>query len=1162
MDHISLQIRMQNEYNAVVKAMKEGSEPISLTGICDCARHIFLSCIAQDTGRLMTVITPDEKSSEELYKSLSGIEGVYRFPSRDFSFLSVDASSREFSNARLEVLCAIFTGKAKMVISSIESACQSTATRAELKDNVKSFSLYDDYPIEELNEYLVQHGYSHSEKVEGVGQFCLRGGILDFFPPVEKEPLRLEFFGDTIDRISSFDLISQRSTSQREGFILCPADEFYADPKKLEKVRSALKESLRSSPDRESTKKALEDVEIGRISSYDCFNNILGFGECLLDHCTEGIFAINDGDLCAERHKIAMELLKETVKSLTEQERLPIDGALSLPMVEMDLFLDIMKSSPCALFESFAGKNLIPPKGIFRFESRVAPDHGADLKVLCDIIKGYLGEERRIFYAAANSIARDNLKSFLDNSSIPCSVFEAGSDMEGSLHGMVHIYTQSQNIYTYSQGFELPKTKTVFLCDTKSAKASPKKQYAVKKSARETIVSYADLEKGDYVVHANHGIGIYDGIEKIEKDGALRDFIKIKYAGSDVLYVPCSNLENVSKYIGAGSDSPGLKLNKMGTDTWTKTKSRAKSAVKDIAKDLIKLYAARNSRKGHAFSTDSPWQKEFEDAFEYDPTADQIRSSDEIKMDMEKSIPMDRLLCGDVGFGKTEIALRAVFKCIMDGMQAAILVPTTILAWQHYQTVLSRFRSYPVKVGLLNRFCTPKEVKKTLSDLKNGALDIVVGTHRLLQKDVEFYSLGLLVVDEEQRFGVAHKEKIKEQAQTVDVLTLTATPIPRTLNMALGGIRDMSVLEEAPGDRFPVQTYVTEYDRELLLEAIRKELRRSGQVFWLHNNTEELYSRAAFIKEAFPDANVAVAHGKMDKNALNNIWKDMMDQKVDVLVCTTIIETGVDVANANTLIVEDADHFGLSQLHQIRGRVGRSDRKAYAFFCYRKGKELSEISRKRLNAIKEYTKFGSGFKLALRDLELRGAGNLLGSQQHGHIESVGYDLCMQLLDSAVKEEKGEKLSEKKDCFIDVAADAYIPSSYLDSSKMRIDVYKEISCADTPEELEKTKESLLDRFGTLPKAVENLFLIALLKQKAQKLDITKISQQDKKLIFFTENPRLKELGAVNDVYGARFTLLFTGKTRFTLELTSNDVIGQALEILHHYASFSEKLDEKA
>ena len=1162
MDFILDAVRSLPGYRALLDSLNTQSLPVSASGVCESLRPLILELLAQDLKRTLVVIAPDEEGAAELTRQMknAGVNALH-FPTRDWSFAGYDATSADFSQARLRVLAALAGGSADAVVTCAEAACQRTLPEDELKAALKTVAVSDALSPEALCLWLEANGYSMSDRVEGRGQYARRGGIVDVFAPVDDEPVRLEFFGDTLDGIRSFDLMTQRSTRKLASVTLCPADEFCFGPDKRALIREALEKELtkkRSPEAKELIRTRLGELETGRVTCADCYLHLTHRDRCLLDYCTDSVFALIDSSRSAERHKIAGDMLRETVSAMLEQDALPVSPGEKLPLADFGLLRDMLSGSSCVCFESFAGRALIPPSGVIRFESRIAAEHGGSFEVLCDILRGCLGEGRTVFYGADNSMAQKALLERLFDEGIPCAPFDAAGNGAPPRDASVRVYVHTPGMCNVGTGFELPAIRAVFLSDQVSERRGFVKKFKnTKKSARETIVSYADLEPGDYVVHANHGIGVYEGVEKIERDGAAKDFIKIRYAGSDVLYVPCSNLENISKYIGAGSDSPGLRLSKMGGEQWTRAKSRAKKAASDIAKDLIRLYAKRNSLKGHAFSPDSPWQAEFEEAFEFPPTEDQLRAAAEIKRDMERPVPMDRLLCGDVGFGKTEIAFRAAFKCVMDGMQTAILVPTTILAWQHYQTALSRFRGYPVKIGMLSRFCTPKEAKKITDDLKSGALDIVIGTHRLLGEDVKFFSLGLLVVDEEQRFGVTHKEKIKQKALSVDVLTLTATPIPRTLNMALGGIKDMSVLEEAPGDRFPVQTYVAPYDAALLEEAVRRELRRGGQVLWLENFAEHLPERAAMLSRAFPAARIAYAHGKMEKDRLNEVWRGMMDHELDVLVCTTIIETGVDLPSANTLIIENADRFGLSQLHQIRGRVGRSDRKAFAFFTYRPGKELTEIAAKRLKAIREYTRFGSGFRLALRDLELRGAGNLLGAQQHGHIESVGYDLFMQMLDAAVKEEKGEKAPEKKECFVDLAVDAFLPSEYVPSARLRIDVYKKISSADSEEEIKRTEEELEDRFGRQSAPVKNLFAIARLKLAASALGIEKLSQRENELIFWQEKPDPEALGAVGDVYASRFALILSGKPRFTLRLTGSDVLGQAEELLHHYGAFSRK-----
>ncbi len=668
--------------------------------------------------------------------------------------------------------------------------------------------------------------------------------------------------------------------------------------------------------------------------------------------------------------------------------------------------------------------------------------------------------------------------------------------------------------------------------------------------------SLDELKKGDYVVHSLHGIGVFDGINKLEVGKITKDYIKIKYAKGDVLYVPVTQLDLVSKYIGPHEDDGRtVKLNKIGGKDWEKTRNKVRAAVKDMADQLIALYSKRQNSPGYAFSPDIDMQSDFERRFEYDETSDQLRAIDEIKGDMEKPYPMDRLLCGDVGFGKTEVALRAAFKCAADGKQCAILVPTTILAYQHYRTILKRFDGFPVEIEMLSRFRTPKEQEKILKNLKRGSLDIIVGTHRLVSKDVKFKDLGLLIVDEEQRFGVAQKEKLKELFPTVDVLTLSATPIPRTLNMAMTGIRDMSVIEEAPQDRYPVQTYVIEHDMGILCEAMEKELRRGGQVYYLHNRVESIESTAAKIKEMMPSARIAVAHGRMGEEELSEIWRDLLEGDIDILVCTTIIETGVDVPNCNTLIIEDADRLGLAQLHQIRGRVGRSTRRASAYFTFKRGKELSEIANRRLSAIREYTEFGSGFKIAMRDLEIRGAGNVLGAQQHGHMEAVGYDMYLQLLGEAVEEEKGEKpISRKKECLIDMQIDAHIPDNYIKSIPQRLAVYRRIADIKNTEDAEDVKDELRDRFGEIPQSVQGLIDVSLLRNTAAAKGIYEIGQKGNSVILYVNDIDTNTVLNLSSMMRGRVSIMDYGKKHIAVKIADGQSPLDTLKEIFGYMVF--------
>ena len=696
-----------------------------------------------------------------------------------------------------------------------------------------------------------------------------------------------------------------------------------------------------------------------------------------------------------------------------------------------------------------------------------------------------------------------------------------------------------------SAGFEYSLAKiTVFTHSGRAAVAQPKR--SIRKSSN-AFHSLDELHRGDYVVHVAHGIGIFEGINKLEASGTIKDYIKIRYDKGDILYVPVTQLDQVSKYIGPSGDDKPVRLNKLGGKDWQKTRSRVRSAVKDMAKELTELYSRRLKIEGHAFSPDTDMQSDFERRFEFDETSDQLRCIDEIKGDMEKSCPMDRLLCGDVGFGKTEVALRGAFKCVADGKQCAILVPTTILAYQHYQTVLKRIEGFPVEARMLSRFCSKKEIEDTLSGLRRGSVDIVVGTHRLISKDVQFRDLGLIIIDEEQRFGVAQKEKLKELYPKVDVLTLTATPIPRTLNMALSGIRDMSILEEAPHDRSPVQTYVVEHNPEMLAQAMNAELRRGGQVYYLHNRVESIEHTAAKIKDMLPDAVVGIAHGKMSEDELSEVWRKLLEGEIDILVCTTIIETGVDVPNVNTLIIEDADRMGLAQLHQIRGRVGRSSRRASAYLTFRPGRELTEIATSRLDAIREFTEFGSGFKIAMRDLELRGAGNVLGAQQHGHMEAVGYEMYLQMLEQAISEERGDQTKKpKKECLVDLPIDAHIPPTYIESVPQRLGIYRRIADITSRADADDVTDELIDRFGEPPAPVLGLIRTSLLRAYSAQHNIYEIGRKGDKLLLYIDDLDMQEISAIAAGFPGRVTVSAAGKPHIAVRIMPQDKMLDLLE----------------
>ena len=829
-----------------------------------------------------------------------------------------------------------------------------------------------------------------------------------------------------------------------------------------------------------------------------------------------------------DRLKASEWQMGETVKSLVEGGTIAGKYAeYQKPMAAFDVFLERQVTVHVdSLSYGMSGRRL---GGIFGFRTKHMVSYAENFKLLCEDLTAYMRSHHRIAVIAENEAAARNLAEMLDEEGFDSVI--ASPETAELEDGIVTIIWRE-----YLFGYELMVPKIAILSTNpdgrtgaisgaalRSRRQKSASEKAKKKTAK-TILSYNDLEVGDVVVHETYGIGRYTGIENLTTAGVSRDYIGIQYAGSDKLFIPVEKLDMVSKYIGAHADDGTVKLSRLGTDYWGKTKARTRAMVKEMAKELITLYAERMRRPGFAFAEDDDFQQDFEAAFEYEETDGQLAAIADIKADMQRPTPMDRLLCGDVGYGKTEVAVRAAFKAVISGKQVAVLVPTTILALQHYQTFTRRMRAFSVNVDMISRFKTPREQEQTLRRLERGDVDVVVGTHRLLGKDVKFRDLGLLIVDEEQRFGVAQKEKLKQLCGNIDVLTLSATPIPRTLNMAMGGIRDISILDEAPVDRLPVQTYVLEHDDMIIHEAIRKELRRGGQVFYLHNVVDTIDQVASSIRAAIPDARVVVAHGKMDKETLEDIWEQMLVGEIDILVCTTIIETGVDVPNANTLIVDGADRLGLSQLHQLRGRVGRSSRRAYAYFTYRPGKAITEIAEKRLGAIREYAEFGAGFRIALRDMEIRGTGNLLGSEQHGHMEAVGYDLYIKLLNDAVLEERGEKPPEKKECTVTVAVSAFLPESYVRYSAQRMALYKRIALIRNREDMDDMIDELADRYGDLPKPALNLLHIALARALGEACGVTSI-RQDGHAVYFTQD-------ALNIDVWSELAELVKGRLRFS------------------------------
>ena len=1128
------------EFPRLLAALDSGGCPAAVSGLSAVHRAHFAAGIWQQTGRPVVLLCADETEADRLAEDLTAFTGqaVRRLSARDFTFHNAAVVSRQWEHRRLSALRALAAGESPLTVCTVESLLQRTLPRTLLTQCAQMLRVGESHDLPELAERLAAAGYTRCEQVEGVGQFALRGGILDVFSPAFDRPVRAEFFGDEIDSMGLFDVSSQRRmVNLREAEIL-PASEVLPQlapggfPGLLEALDGLIARVEKSKPSHPALLATLnEDRE--RFQAGAAFPAVDRYLALIYpqmataaDYLPEdAVVLFCESPRVAERAKHYLWRLEEDVKTLLEGGQ--VSGELAVYARTMEELCRVLGDYPVCFLDAFASSSYpLRPRVMLDVMAKQLPSYGASLETAAGDLRHYQGAGFGAVVLAGGEQRCLNLQSLLREEKVRSAVDFALHDLPGPGQAVLCVGG-------LSAGFEYPDAKLAVL--TEGRPAAPRKPRPKKQTNRQKLDSYADLSPGDLVVHEHHGIGRYVGMVKMTADGVQKDYVKINYAGADVLYVPATQLDLVSKYIGAGENVEAKKLSKLGGADWEKAKTRAKKAVADLAKGLIQLYAERQRLPGYAFSPDSPWQKEFEDQFEYTETDDQLRCIAEIKRDMEKATPMDRLLCGDVGYGKTEVAFRAIMKCVLDGKQAAILAPTTVLARQHYLTAKRRFAKFPVEIDVVSRFRTAGQMRATLQKLQAGKIDLLIGTHRLFQKDVKFKDLGLLVVDEEQRFGVAHKEKLKELSKQVDVLTLSATPIPRTLNMALSGIRDMSTLEEPPQDRLPVQTYVLEHDWGVLADAMRRELERGGQVYYLHNRVETIERTAARIQALLPEARIGVGHGKMTQEELSDVMSHMTDGDLDILVCTTIIETGIDIPNANTLIIEDADHLGLAQLHQIRGRVGRSARRASAYMTYRRGKVLTEVAAKRLGAIREFAEFGSGFKIAMRDLEIRGAGNVLGPEQSGFLLSVGYDMYLKLLEEAVLEERGEKPELRAECAADLTVAASIPDRYVPSPEQRMDLYRRIARIRSEEEADDLVDELVDRYGDPPRPVNNLISVALLRAAAAKCGLTEIAQRGERLNFTLRDPDLARVSAIAGRPAYRGRLLFSAGDKPYLSL---------------------------
>lgn len=1083
------------EYQTVLSALETKKSKIMVSGITESARAQFIGEVISKTQKTSLVVVSDMLDARSLAEDIGinlGADNVLLYAPKDYIFHAIEASDMQVVHRRINVLRRLRRAATPLVVVTTVEAVMQYTLPFEIWDEVTfSFQTGERYDLQDLSQKLIYMGYKRCETVEGVGQFSIRGGILDIYSPAGEMPIRVEFFDDEVDTVRCFDPETQRSEPLSETVeIVCCRESVY-DETTAEATASALEQlkhlNLSSS--------VRQDIDAFRQQHY--FPAVDKYIPLLYRELPT-LFSYFDEDAVLfldypnglfERCDV---LYKEFCDGLTE-----LAEHNKMPRLEGDYMLD-----DYAIAQQLKSKTMICMSGIHTQNEYIRPT--CSVNITARNLQAYQGnmdlilEDMRYWYGkhyavdvlvGTESRAQTFAQTLLDNGI--SSVF--GTDGTPAKAGQVVLHTGS-----YARGFEYPLLSHVFI-SSRELFGSARKKVRKRKMKGERIRSYQDLAEGDYVVHQIHGIGKYLGINRIEVDGKIKDYLKIMYRDSDILYVPATQLDTINKYLGA--DATGVKLNKMGGSDFAKAKAKVRKNAEDIAKQLVDLYAQRQMTKGFAYSADTDWQNAFEQSFEYEETEDQLACIQDIKQDMESSRPMDRLLCGDVGFGKTEVAIRAAFKAIMDDKQVAYLVPTTILAQQQYNTFQQRMKDYPIQIEMLCRFRTPKQQKEIVKKVANGGINIIIGTHRLLQKDVAFQDLGLLIIDEEQRFGVKDKEKIKALKQNIDVLTLTATPIPRTLHMAMIGIRDMSVIANPPENRHPVQTFILEHDKDVLREAILKELGRGGQVYYVHNRVEGIEHIADELSKMVPEARIAVGHGKMSEHELEEIMMDTLAGEIDILVCTTIIETGLDIPNINTIIIENADCMGLSQLYQLRGRVGRSNRLAYCYLTYRKDKSLQEVAVKRLMAIKEFTEFGSGFKIAMRDLEIRGAGNLLGAQQHGAMEAVGYDMYCQLLQKAIAARQGEIVEDEILTSVELGINAYIPEKFIDSHALRIELYKRIASVTTLQDARDVTDEVIDRFGEPPVSVTNLIRIALLKHQAAQCGISDVVQRNDRLYLY-------------------------------------------------------------
>ena len=1087
----------------LIKQIENTKSPIGISGLTGVGMAQTLTAINEYSKKPIAIITYNEIQAKEIINNLQMFtDKVIIFTKKDIVTYDYIAESKDIPYSRIETLNKLKTKKNNILVTTIEAVMQNLPAKETLYKNTLKFKIGDICNLEDIKKALVNLGYLRYDLIEGRGQFSIRGGILDISIN-ETIGVRIEFWGDEIDSIRNFNITSQRSINTLDKIEIMPAHEYILE-KPIEEICKNIRKTITNNKQEEIIEEDIEQIKAGNYISkidkyYDCFYSDQ---QTIIDYLSDNyIIAIDEVNKLEQRAKNILIDNDNLIKNLIEKEKF-VPQAISgiKPYSEVKTKLESTKKNLIYMEKQDTQINRQVEK--YKMQYREINYYKSEIENLFNDIRKGIKEGKNIYVVVSNKEKAKKLQEILEKQDI-ISKIEEKLDKTIIVKSKEKIVTIT--IGNLTHGFENYDINQIVISADDLVEGGKKRRTYTSQAYKEgEKVVFADLKIGDYVVHKNYGIGIYIGINTITADKTTKDYIKLKYQNDDILYVPTSQLDNIRKYIGGDELKP--QINKLGSKDWRETKAKVKKNLREVAKDLIELYAKREKAKGYSFSKDTPWQKQFEDKFPYQETEDQLRCIKEVKQDMESQRPMDRLLCGDVGYGKTEVAIRAAFKAVMDQKQVAYLVPTTVLAQQQYEEFKNRMADFPIRIEILNRFKSAKYQKEVIKKLALGEVDIVIGTHRLLSKDVEFKDIGLLIIDEEHRFGVKAKEKIKQYKANIDVLTMTATPIPRTMHMSIVGIRDMSVIYEPPQNRKPVQTYVLEYDTEVIKEAITRELERDGQVFYIFNNVENIQKKADDISKLVPEAIVSYAHGRMTGKEIEDIMEEFIEKKTNVLVCTTILESGIDIPNANTIIVENADRMGLAQLYQIRGRVGRSSRQAYAYITYKKDKMLAEVADKRLKALKEFTEFGSGFKIAMRDLEIRGAGSLLGEIQSGHLEQVGYDTYCTLLDEVVKEMKGEEIETSIDIQIDLNVTSYIPDEYISESSQKIEIYQNIALCKNEENIQNVVDEIIDRYGNMPEELENLLDIARIKYLAKPYYITKIASKKTAVTFTFEQSK--------------------------------------------------------